>query len=803
MVTERPARRWPPQRKLSALDRKLIRDLWGSRGQALAIALVIAAGIAVFASMFSTFDSLDLTLRTYYERTRFGDAFVSLKRAPLSRASEIAAIPGVAQVEPRVVVDVTLDVRGLSEPAIGRLISVPAVRRPILCDIVLRKGRYIEAGHPDEVLASEDFAIAHRLEPGDSIGAIINGRRRELQIVGLALSPEYIYPIRPGELLPDERHFGIFWMESRALSAAFDMEGAFNDAVMTFMHGASEPEVIARVDRLLEADAGGLGAIPRSLQSSNWYLSNELAQLRTSGALVPAIFLAVAAFLLNVVLSRLVLIQRPQIAALKALGYGNGAIASHYVKWSIVVASGGAVLGLLSGAYFGWAMTRMYTLFFHFPMLLYRLDPLVVIGSVAIAVVAAVLGAAGAVQRAVSLPPAEAMRPEVPVRFSETWIERAGLKRLLSQPARIIFRTLQRHPGRALLSVFGIALAASLLVVGRFSPDAVDEMLNVQFNLAQRYDVMVSTVEPASPAALDEFRRLPGVMDVEPFRAVPVRLRVGQRSRRTAILGVAAGARLNRVVGASHQALDLPPQGLVLSTELASLIGAGRGDLVTVEVLEGIRPVKAVPIADLVDEYMGTNAYMDLDALHRLMEEGATLSGAYLLVDGSLVDALYRQLKATPHVGGVLLKRAAVESFKGTYQQMLAAMEGVFVLFASVIAFGVVYNTARISLSERSRELATLRVIGFTRAEISYILLGELVLVTLAAIPLGLVMGRWFSAAIAVASDSEMFRIPVVIEPPTYAYAAVVIIVATAISALIVRRRLDHLDLVEVLKTRE
>jgi len=788
---------------MTALNRKLVRDLWGARGQALAIAFVIGAGIAVFASMFSTFDSLDLTLGTYYERTRFGDVFASLKRAPLSLAADIAAIPGVAQVEPRVVVDVTLDVRDLPEPAIGRLISVAPAGRPRLCDVVLRKGRDIEAGRPDEVLASETFAAAHGLEPGDSVGAIINGRRRELRIAGLALSPEYIYPIRPGELLPDERHFGVFWMDGRALAAAFQMEGAFNNVVVTLMRGASEPDVIAGLDRLLEPEYGGLGAIPRALQPSHWYLNNELVQLRSSGAIVPAIFLAVAAFLLNVVLSRIVLVQRAQIAALKALGYGNAAVAWHYVKWSIVVACAGAAVGLSAGTWLGWAMTQMYTLFFHFPLLLYRLEPVVIVESVAIALGAAVLGALAAVRRAVSLPPAEAMRPEAPARFSETWVERAGLRRLLSQPARIIVRTLQRHPGRAALSTVGIALAGSMLVLGNFSLDAVDVMMDVQFNVAQRYDVMASTVEPVSPGALDELRRLPGVMDAEPFRAVPARLRVGHRSRHAAILGVPAEARLNRVIDASLRALTPPPQGLVLSAKLAETLGVRRGDTVTVEVLEGRRPVRQVPVADLVDEYMGMNAYMELDALRQLMQEGGTLSGAYLLVDRGQVETLYRRLKETPRIGGVLLKRAAVESFQETFQSLVAQMQAIYVVFAAVIAFGVVYNTARISLSERSRELATLRVIGFTRAEVSYILLGELALVTLVAVPAGLALGYVFAGLLVAAMNSEMFRIPLVIAPRTYAFAAVVIVVATAVSAMVVRHRLDHLDLVEVLKTRE
>ena len=608
MVT-RPS---PARRRVSALDRKLLRDLWGTRGQAIAIALVVAAGIAIFVAMMSTFDSLDLSLRTYYDRYRFADVFVSLTRAPLALESEIRAIPGVAQAETRVVMDVKLDVPGMAEPATGRLISVPAGTSPALCDVFLRSGRPIEAGRPDEVLASESFANAHHLRPGDTIGAIVNGRRRELRIAGLALSPEYIYPIRPGELLPDEARFGIFWMERRALGAAFQMEGAFNDVVVKLMHGASAADVIARLDRLLDARYGGAGAVPRALQPSNWYLQNELAQLRVSGLITPVIFLGVAAFLLNVVLNRIVSVQRTQIAAIKALGYGNGAIAAHYVKWSLLVAALGSIVGVGLGAWLGWAFTKMYTLFFHFPVLIYGLNVTVAVLGVAIGLAAAVVGALSAVRRAVALPPAEAMRPEPPARFGESWPEKIGLRRLLTQPGRIIVRTLQRHPARVAMSVTGIALGGSLLVVGNFSVDAIDELTRVQFDVAQRFDLMVTFVQPTSAGALQDLRRLPGVLSAEPFRAVAARLRSGPRQRNAGILGVAAGASLNRVVDVARGPVSLPEQGIVLSDALASLLGVNRGGRVTVELLEGNRAVRQVVVAQVVEEYMGTNAYMSL-----------------------------------------------------------------------------------------------------------------------------------------------------------------------------------------------
>ncbi len=789
--------------KLSALDRKLVRDLWAIKGQALAIALVVAAGISIFVSMFSTFDALDLTLRTYYDRYRFADVFASLKRAPNSVAETIAQIPGVAQVDTRVVVDVTLDVAGQSEPAVGRLISVPAPQRPALCDVFLREGRYLDAGHPDEVLVSEKFARAHRLGPGDSVVAIINGRRRALQIVGLALSPEYIYQIRPGEILPDEKRFGVFWMERRALGTAFSLDGAFNNVVLRLSRGASEPEVVASLDRILESGYGGVGAVPRALQPSNWYLANELSQLEGTGAIIPIIFLGVAAFLLNVVLQRIVTVQRPQIAAIKALGYSNAEVAWHYVKWSLAVAGLGSALGVGVGAWLGQAFTKLYTDFFDFPILLYSLQPPLLIEAVAVGFAAAALAAIGAVRRAVTLPPAEAMRPEAPARYRVSRAERLGLRRFLSEPERIIVRTLERHPGRAAASVVGIGLAGSLLIVGSFSTGSIDALMEMQFDVAQRFDVMVSLVEPSSSSALEDLRRLPGVISAEPFRAVPVRIRSGARSRITAILGAPANPSLNRVVDASMRVITVPPDGLVLSEKLGRVLGVARGDSVIVDILEGRRATRTVPVVDLVDEPMGLNVYMNLDALHRVMEEGDTVSGAYLQVDRWRTDELYRRLKSTPRVGGVLLKRAARESFQATMAALMYQMLAIFTLFAAIIAFGVVYNNARISLSERSRELATLRVIGFSRGEISYILLGELAILTLLAIPVGMLLGLGMVHSMKGAMDTELWRLPLVIRPGAYAFSAVTVAVSTAISAFAVRRRLDRLDLVEVLKTRE
>ena len=715
----------------------------------------------------------------------------------------IGDIAGVAQVETHVVVDVTLDVEGLSEPATGRLISIPARRRSMLNDIVIRRGRYIDGTRPDEVIVNEGFALAHNLTPGDTVTAVINGRRRDLEVVGFGLSPEFIYTIRPGELIPDNTRFGVFWMERRALASAFDMEGGFNDVTLSLMPGAREEEVIQQLDTLIES-YGGFGAIPRALQLSHWSLSQELNGLQGVGQVVPLIFLSIAAFLLNVVLTRMVSVQREQIAALKALGYTNAAIGWHYTKWALAIALTGAVIGTAAGAAMGNAMMSIYNELFQFPALTYRLLPSVVTSGVLISLLADVLGAATAVRRAVRLPPAEAMRPQPPARYRVSLVERLGIQGLLSQPARIVLRNIQRQPVRSLASVTGIAFSVAMLIAGTFSLDAMDEMMDVQFSVAQHQDVTVTFVEAASAAARHELQRMPGVLTVESTRSIPARLRFGSRSRQLAISGLPEVPRLSRVLEVTDLSpVTLPPDGLVVSRKLAEILAIDRGDVVRVEVLLGARPVREVVVADVVKEYMGLSAYMEINSLRRLLRESETLSGGFITVDPSRLDALYRVLKATPVVAGVTLKGAALESFEETFAENINVMIFFNVLFAGIIACGVVYNAARMSLSERSRELASLRVIGFTRAEISSILLGELAVLTCVAIPAGLLVGYGLAALVVTLFDTELYSFPLAVAPRTYALSTLAVLTATVLSGLLVRRKLDSLDLVEVLKTRE
>lgn len=785
-----------------AINRKLLRDLWHMKGQALAIVMIIASGVALFVTQLATLDSLTFTRDSYYAEKRFADVFANCKRAPAPALQRIRELPGVDVVQSRVIVEVMLDVPGLAEPAKGRLLSVPDGRRPALNDLFLRDGRMPDPQAQGEVVVIEMFAKANNYHLNDTITAVINGRHQRLTIVGIGLSPEYVYSIAPGEMIPDDRRYAVLWMNERELAAAYNMEGAFNDVALTLAPHASEGEVIARVDEVLRP-YGGLGAYARKEQVSHWFLQNELTQLETFGVFIPLIFIGVAAFLLNVVLNRVIATQRDQIAALKAFGYSNLQVALHFSQMVAGIVLVGALVGTAVGYWLGVMMIDLYTAYYHFPVLTFRMAGWVPVAGLLITAAASFAGTLNAVRRAAALPPAEAMRPEAPPTYRATTIERLGLQRLLAQPSRMILRHLERRPIKAGLSVLGMSMAVAMLVMGTAFMDIIYYVIDMQSNVIHREHVQVSFHEPRSMRSLHELERLPGVTYAEPFRSVPARVRFGHRSRRIGINGVPADTRLDRVLNIDLEPFELPKDGILLSRVLGEKLGISAGDQLTVEVLEGPRPVRQVKVAALIDDFMGIAAYMEIRALNRLMREGDVISGANLLTDGRHDSELYDALRERPLVAGVVSKDAIIGNLKRMIEENLAITIGINVLFAAIIAFGVIYNSARVSLSERARELASLRVLGLTRGEISYILLGELAILTLISLPIGFLLGNWLIDAVMLTLNSEVMRFPRVVSGTTYALAATSVIVAATVSGLIVRERLDRLDLVEVLKSRE
>lgn len=788
---------------ISLLDRKLLRDLRSWLGQLAAIGAVAACGIMAFVTMQTNYDAMYDAQATYYAKYAFADVFASITRAPNDVAQRIAALPNVNRVQARVVEDVLADIPGRSDPATLRLVGIPDGKQPALDRIYVRRGRLPSSTARNEAVVSEAFAQANGLDIGSVVPVIVNGRREILHIVGIGLSPEYVYEMRGGaDIWPDSRHFGIAWLNETPLAAAFDLTGAFNDVALAVAPGADKRTIIERVDSILDR-YGSLGAYDRSDQMSDRFVSNELQQLRAQALFIPLIFLGIAAFLIHVSLSRLVATQREQIAVLKAFGYSNVTVAMHYVKAALATIGVGASIGVLSGWWLGYRLAVLYTKFFRFPEVVFHLRAGTVAICVAISVLAGIAGATLAVRSVVRLPPAEAMRPPSPASFRPTVLERLGLTAFFSSAFRMIVRNVERKPVPAAISVLALGLAVAILVVGRSTVDAVNWMMEVQFHYVSREDATVTFVRPLSARIRFALRSLPGVMEFEPYRAVFARVSNGHRFRRLVVIGLPTAPRLHRIVDRNAVEKVPPPNGVLITEALSRILQAPPGSVITISFLEGDRRTIFEPVRGVVDELVGLNVYMDEGELNRQLREDASVSGAYLRVDPASEAAFDEATKATPKISGVVYRRSALEEFQRSFAESIGISTAFILAFAFVIAFGVVYNAGRVALSERSRELCTLRILGYSAGDVTRILIGEQALLTAAALPIGLVVGLGLDRALQPLYELEYYRVPIVVSRETYLFAVAFVLFAVAISSLALASAVRRLDVVAALKAGE
>jgi putative ABC transport system permease protein len=787
---------------VAALDRKLLRDLRRLTGQVVTIALVVASGIASYVSTRGAYDSLLRSRDVYYDTSRFGDVFARARRAPEALRERLGAIPGVVSVETRVVATVSVPIADLPEPATGHVVSVPGAEGQALNRLHLRKGRMVEPRRGDEAVVLEAFAEAHAISPGDTLPVVLEGTLRDVRVVGTAVSPEYVIAMGGADIAPDPQNFAVLWMDRAAIAPAFDLDGAFNDVVMKLGPEANPSAVIAEVDRLLDP-YGGLGAHGRDLQPSARMLDSEIEQLSVMATVMPAVFLGVAAFLLNVVLSRLVHIQRAQIATLKAVGYSDAQIGLHYIKMVSLIVLLGALGGTALGAWLGSGLTQVYTEYFYFPALEYRLEPSVVAFSVGVSLLAALVGAGATVRTILRMAPAEAMQPAPPAVYRHTWFDRLTAGGIVGPAGRMIVRDLRRHPLRLLLAATGMAMAVAILVVGRFFSDAMDHLMDVHFTEAMRDDLSVTFADPVTDRGVRELGHLPGVLSAEGMRALPVRFRVGPTYRDSMILGHADDGELRPLIDEQARRIPIPAEGIVLTRKLGEVLQVAPGASVIVEPQIGERRAYRVTVAGFADEMFGLQGHMRSTTLARMLGEAPAHTMALLRVDRGALDDVRHRIRQRPNVLSITRREALSERFHEQTGEMLFVFTFVLAAFATTIAVGVVYNSARVSLSTRSRDLASLRVLGFTRREVFAILLGELGVQVALAIPLGLYLGQAGAHLIASTVDPEVYRIPVIVSDRTYAFATVVSVAAATLSALLVRRRLERLDLIGVLKTRE
>ncbi|WAT18607.1 ABC transporter permease [Aurantiacibacter sp. MUD11] len=787
---------------MRALDLKLLRDLWRMRGQALAIALVLAAATSTFVLSMGVSRSLAETRDAYYARNHYADVFVEMTRAPRSVVDRIAAIEGVQQVEGRIQQYASLDMPGRVIPVRALINSIDEHGYNRLNLITLREGRLPRAGAPQEVVVDEAFAQASSLAVGDEVSALIYGSRQPLRIVGVGLAPDFIYSLAPGDLVPDNTRFGIFWMGEEALEAATDRKEAINSISLTLQRGVSEAEVIRKVDDIV-APYGGAGAYGREDHISNAFVDNELMQLDAMTQVIPPVFLVVATFLVYIVLGRLIRTERTQIGLIKAFGYSDWAIAAHYLKFSLVVAGLATLGGSLAGIWMGRAMTELYLEFFRFPFLEYRVSGNVFLGAALLSFGAAGLGALGGMRTAARLNPAVAMSPPPPPVYRSGMLEKFGTWGGFSAIGHMIARHIARWPWRSAITVLGVSLSLALLFATLQFMDSSRTMLDSYFFRAQRQDMTVTFTEPRNEDVLYELEQLPGVLRAEPVRGVPVKLSFTNRMERTAIESTSEDAVLSARIDADGNELGLPPAGLMLSRRMADKLGVDAGDSIHVELLGGRQTELDLNVAGIVDEFIGERAYATQGVLERLTRDAAPVGAAQLRIDPAERDRILTELKDMPLVLGVTERDAAMERFEELIDENINTMLVFYIAFASAIAVGVVYNSARILFSERAHELATLRVLGYFRSEVGIVMLGELALLVVAAVPVGCILGYWLAQFMTAMFSSDLFRLPFAPSRSTYGFASLVVMASASLTAVVVAMRVFKLDMVRVLKAQE
>jgi putative ABC transport system permease protein len=787
---------------MRSLDIKLFRDLKRLWAQCLAIALVVGGGVATLIMAVGSQRSLDETRIAYYERYRFADIFAVVRRAPQSLVEQIREIPGVAAVDARIAKLALLDIPNFAEPATGQVISLPEIGGPSLNRLYMRLGRTPEPGRSDEVVVNDSFAKAHGFTPGDRFFAILNGRKRELTIVGTALSPEYIFTVGPGDIMPDDRRFAIIWMGEKALASAYDLEGAFSFVAVKLLRGASEREVITRLDNLLDP-YGGQAAYGRKDQTSNAWLDHELEMLKNMSRTLPPIFLLVSAFLINLILNRLVALEREQIGLFKALGYRNVEIVWHYVKFVLLIVILGVILGSTAGTWLGIYLTRLFGDYFRFPFLLFAKSTDLYVIAAALGVIAALIGAVHALRDVVTLSPAVSMRPPAPQRFRHVLPVALAIDRVVSQPTMMMLRNIARHPVRASLMMLGIALSTAILVVSLFTHGTMENLVDVTFFMSDRQDATVGLVERRQREVIIDVARLPGVLKVEPYREVPVRIRNRNVERRVMISSRPRDADLSRIIDVDLRPVVPPETGLAITGFLADILGIRVGDFVEVDLLEGERRTVTLPVTALVENYFGIKGMMDEQALARMMREAPAVNAINLSFDPTKSEQFYAAIKSMPTVSGLALQDMSLVNFRTAVAVFVTTISSIYTGLAAIIAFGVVYNGARISLSESARELASLRVLGFSRGEVFRILLLELAVLAILAQPPGWAMGYGLAWILRTQLAGELMRVRLIVDNSTYVLASAIVIGAAVLSALVVRRRVNRLDLVTVLKTRD
>jgi putative ABC transport system permease protein len=779
------------------LLKNLTREILSFKAQVFSIALVIGIGVAVYFGFSTTYDSLLVSRDHFYQEAHFPDLFSRLIKAPRYLLSQISTIEGVEKIEARIEKDALISLPKMQQPGVGHFITIPDQGQPELSQLFMVQGRLPNI---DEVVVSESFFKANKLQLGHKLFATIDGKRKEFKISGIAVSPEHIIAIQQGAQMPDDKHFALVWINQSVLESALDMRGSFNTLVTKLKKNAIAMDVKNKIDDIIDR-YGGTNTYDRSKQPSAVYVREELKQLNVQASTIPIFFFLVAAFILNIVISRLTRTQRSQIATLKALGYSNLSISQYYLILASLIVLLGTLIGILLGIWIGVSMVDLYGLFYHFPLLVYKMSYQKLMIAIIASLLTAFLGTFSSLKKVFKLQPADAMKPPSPTNYANNWLEATLLFQSLRPKSRMIIRGLITTPIRSLMMGLGVSFSVVLLILGLFWSDSLEVLIQGQYNFRQKESARIQLTHEMGSNIVYQIERLTGVLKAEGYRVVPVEVNYNQYTETTSIKGYPENYELAEIIDENFQKIELPKRGFHISQSLANKLSLKKGDQIELKILSGKKPIIKVKVSQIIPSFFENQILTTRKELARLMQTDDLVN---TVVFRSLANSsrLYTELKKIPTVLSITFKESAMKMFTETSAKFLLVFALIFSLFAGAIAFGISYNNLRVTLSERDWEISTLMILGFKNIEVFKIITSEVLTLVLGFIPLGWFMGYYNARWLLLKLSMEEFPIPLHVSDFTYGLSASIVVLATAISFILIFWRLKKLDLVATLKSR-
>ncbi|MFW6189776.1 MAG: FtsX-like permease family protein [Planctomycetota bacterium] len=787
-----------------ALHRKLWRDVRRHWAEFLAAAAVILCATCVYVSLRTVYVSLVASRDAYYSRYNFPEFWIHLEKAPQSALKDVDEIDGVWRVRGRIVEDVPLEVEGNEGAVVGRFISMSEHRRDMMSDIHLVTGSYFPGAAAEEVIVNRRFCEANDLRVGDTFQATINERKETLRIVGTAYSPEYVYTVRTvQQFAPTDRDFAIIFARESFVEDAFDMTNAFNNVIGLLRPGADVDRVLDRAEEALD-EYGVYVNYGRGDQVSNRFLLEELKGVRTSARIIPGLFLIVAAIVVHIIVRRMTEQQRTQIGLMCALGYSKPRVVAHYVSYALVIALLGTAGGVVAGYLLAGQWVQVYNRFFRFPALRVVLDPRAVLIALALSAGMCGVGAARSAWKVLRIDPAVAIRP-APPQGSRSFHggPLAGLWRRLPLIWRITLRNCLRARSRALFSVFGVAVAMMMLVVGVSMNDFFEWIMDYQFGTVDRSDARVDFAVEEPEAAALEIAKLDGVHRAEGILQVAGELRNGWRKKYVALMGLPRQSRLYRVFDTDGNRIPLPKDGLLVPKRVAEMMHLSRGDTVMLDPYLKDKDERPAVVRGVVEQYIGLELYADREYLARLLRDGPLVNGAVCSLDRGRTEAVMGRMDDLPGISAVSSTRRILSNFREQVKGLMNVAILIQTVAAAIIAFAVIYNATAVSIAEQERDLACMASLGYEREDVARIATNDIMPLGIIGIIIGAPAAYAACLGIARAYETELYKLPVVIYPQTYLRAAVLVLVFLLLARWVSKRRVHGIDIVRRLKTRE